>query len=83
MCGSWIKKNQKHLQIKYALITAVVANIGPILVSQPKAALTLTRRILKPVRKMRPVKHGTGLAVLNYWQVFIHSLVACLRKGRK
>lgn len=34
MFGSWIKKNQKTLQIKYALITAAVANLGPILVSQ-------------------------------------------------
>jgi len=38
MFGSWIKKYQKPLQIKYALITAVVANIGPILVSQPSSS---------------------------------------------
>ena len=37
MFGSWIKKNQNPLQIKYALITAVVANFGPILVSQPSS----------------------------------------------
>lgn len=36
--GSGIKKNQKSLQIKYALITAVVANLGPILVSQPNSS---------------------------------------------
>ena len=38
MFGSWIKKNQKPLQIKYALITAGVANLGPIVVSQPSSS---------------------------------------------
>jgi len=38
MFGLWIKKNQKPLQIKDALITAEVANLGPILVSQPSSS---------------------------------------------